>query len=235
MRGRCPVGRGLVPRWEHTATGRKAPPHGIVAIRVRPSRGPVALPGEAFLLPGPRGPKKTVRAATWPTAAVPEDHASGFRSRSPGTFTNRSSRVHSSVAPPSMAHKAIWRSNTRGPRTFRSAAVCTSRAANPGPAPVRVHEQIRIDLDHASDLRESCIAARSATSTPGGSPPETVTHLIATRRCRPRLRASGRRRSSARSPRRTSSRSGRRISAARFFAASTRSSGSSTVTFIQKP
>ncbi len=239
--------------------------------------------------------------SAWLTGVV--DHASGFRTRSPGAFTNRSSRVHSSVAPPSMAHRAICRSNTRGPRTFRSTAVCTSRAANPGPEvntttppssssarrnraassgldgppsaagcvddapefgdrlfrhaataarvarlldralsgsvlrgppPVRIHEQIRVDCDHASRPRESCIVARSATSTPGGSPPATVTHPIATRRRRPRSRSSGRRRSSARSPRSTSSRSGRRISAARFFAATTRSSGSSTVAFIQE-
>ncbi len=61
------------------------------------------------------------------------DPASGFRTRNPGILTNRSSRVHSSVAPPSMAHRAICRSNTRGPRTLRSTAVCTRRAAKPGP------------------------------------------------------------------------------------------------------
>ncbi len=69
-------------------------------------------------------------------------------------------------------------------------------------------------------------------STPGGSPPGTVTHLIfvATRRALPRDgEASSRRR-----PRSISTLSGVRVSAARFLARIRRSSGRSTVVFIQE-
>lgn len=69
-------------------------------------------------------------------------------------------------------------------------------------------------------------------STPGGSPPGTVTHLIfrATRRALPPDgEASSRRR-----PRSISTLSGVRVSAARFLARIRRSSGRSTVVFIQE-
>ena len=75
----------------------------------------------------------------------------------------------------------------------------------------------------------SCIAARSDTSTPGGSPPATVIQQFAGTFARRREEACA---SSARRPRSIRARSGWRSSAARFFAAMNSSSGISTVIFI---
>lgn len=55
---------------------------------------------------------------------------SGCTTRRPGTRTKRVSWVQISVAPLSSAVSAIWRSNTRGPVTSRSAARRNSRVAN---------------------------------------------------------------------------------------------------------
>ena len=94
---------------------------------------------------------------------------------------------------------------------------------------MRVDEQVGVDRDHRCSRSHSCIIARSDTSTPGGSPPSTVTQRIV--RALPSVRLAVRP-SSARKPRSIRTRSGCRSSAARCLAAMKRSSGRSTVVFI---
>jgi hypothetical protein len=94
---------------------------------------------------------------------------------------------------------------------------------------MRRDEQVGVDRDHRCRRSHSCIIARSDTSTPGGSPPSTVTQRIV--RALPSVRLAVRP-SSARKPRSIRTRSGCRSSAARCLAAMKRSSGRSTVVFI---
>ena len=105
----------------------------------------------------------------------------------------------------------------------------TRQAMLRGRSPVRVEEKIRVDRDHSGREIQRYIDSRSATSIPGGKPPRTVTHRMRRRRRRP-VRG---RWSSLRRPRSMSVRSVHRNSAARFFAATKRSSGSSIVVFIR--
>jgi len=94
---------------------------------------------------------------------------------------------------------------------------------------VRVNEEVRIERDHRGRRRRSCIASRFETSIPSGTPPSTVTHLIAALRRFVRERPA----SCVRSPHATRSRSDTRSSAARFLAATNKSSGRSKVVFIR--
>ena len=101
------------------------------------------------------------------------------------------------------------------------------------PCPMRVDEKVGIDSDHGWDRIQSCRAERSDTSRPGGSPPGATTHLIFRGIRRARLRTEEEA-NSRRSPRSINTRSGVRVSAARFFARMSSSSGRSTVVFIQE-
>jgi hypothetical protein len=101
------------------------------------------------------------------------------------------------------------------------------------PGSMRVDEKIGVDRDHDFALIQSWREERSATSKPGGSPPGATTHRIFRETRRPRLLAEEAA-SSRRSPRSINTRRGVRESTARLFARMSRSSGRSTVVFIQE-
>jgi len=94
---------------------------------------------------------------------------------------------------------------------------------------VGIHQQICVERDHQIRRTQSLIAARSDRSRLGARSPSTITHRTGTlrRRLLPPAPPSSRRR-----PRSTNSRKVDRVSAARFFAATNRSSGDSIVVFI---
>ncbi len=95
--------------------------------------------------------------------------------------------------------------------------------------PMRVDQEVRVERDHRFLRIQSLLDARSSGSTPGGRPPSTVTHRMLDRAAGSLRRSP---RNSRRRPRSTRARSVVRDSAARFFAATKRSSGSSMVVFI---
>ena len=200
------------------------------------SRAPPSKAHRAIWRSNTRFPRTWRSAASWARRSpkpVPGDHTWAPASASAARNRRASSGVDGRPLAEGCVTTPQNSATTGAAKPHPSEAAARSMAARAAPVlgrgrSMRVDEQVRVERDHRPRRRPSCMASRSATSMPRGTPPLTVTQAMAVAL---RLLRAGLC-SCARKPVATRSRKGRRSSAARFLAATNSSSGRSMVVFI---